>query len=280
MTTNPKTLLEQYEVIPKKSLGQNFLHDPNTLEKIVETAELMPDDTVVEIGAGTGTLTALLARRARHVISVELDQRLRPILEAELAAFDNVYLVFEDFLKVDVLKLVGAKDFVVVANIPYYITSAILRQLLESHRRPRRLVLTIQQELAERIIARPPDMSLLAVSVQFYGQPHIVTRLKSGVFWPRPEVDSAVIQIDTFDTPPVEVPSSKEFFRVARSGFAQKRKQLKNSLAAGLGIKDIGPIMEQAGIDPRRRAETLDLQEWAALTRALAQIAPQPRNQV
>jgi 16S rRNA (adenine1518-N6/adenine1519-N6)-dimethyltransferase len=278
--TNPRTLLEQYEVIPKKSLGQNFLHDPNTLEKIVESAELMPDDTVVEIGAGTGMLTALLARRARHVISVEVDQRLRPLLEAELADYDNVYLVFEDFLKVDVLKLVGAKDFVVVANIPYYITSAILRHLLETHRRPRRLVLTIQQELAERINARPPEMSLLAVSVQFYGQPRIVTRLKPGVFWPRPEVDSAVIQIDTFTTPPVEVPSSKDFFRVVRSGFAQKRKQLKNALSSGLGIKDIGPIMEQSGIDPRRRAETLRLEEWAALTRALIQTTPQTRNQV
>ena len=274
MTTNPRTLLDQYELHPKKGLGQNFLHDPNTLEKIVNTAELMPDDMVVEIGTGTGTLTQRLAQKARHVISIEIDETLRPVLEQELASYDNVVVIYEDFLKVDVLRLVGQKAFVVVANVPYYITSKILRNLLDSHRRPRRIVLTMQMEVAERIIAKPGDMSLLAVSVQFYGKPQIVTRLKPGVFWPRPDVDSAVLRIDCYDDPPLDVPDSKTFFRLVRAGFSQKRKQLKNSLSGGLGIKSrvAGAMLEEAGVDATRRAETLSLEEWAALTRAFAAI--------
>lgn len=269
---NPKQLLDDYEILPKKSLGQNFLHDPNTLEKIIATAELMPSDTVLEIGAGTGALTVRLAQAARHVVSVELDDRLKPILEDQLAPHPNVYLVFADILKLDVLQLVGPKDFVVVANVPYYITSAILRHLLENYRRPRRLVLTVQQEVADRIISKPDDMNLLAVSVQFYGQPRIVSRLNRAVFWPRPDVDSAIVRIDTYEHPPVEVPDVKTFFRVVRAGFGQKRKQLKNALGSGLGVKTdlAGNFLEQAGIDPRRRAETLSLDEWAALTRVAA----------
>ena len=269
---NPKQLLDDYGIVPKKSLGQNFLHDPNTLDKIVTIAELMPDDTVLEIGPGTGALTQLLAQNARHVVAVEVDERLRPLLEDQLADFKNVYLVFEDILKVDVLQLIGPRDFVVVANLPYYITSAILRHLLESDHPPRRLVLTVQMEVAERLVAQPPDMSLLSVSVQFFGKPRIVTRLKPGVFWPRPDVDSAVVRIDTYDRPPVDVPDAPTFFRVVRAGFGQKRKQLRNSISSGLRLdsESASALFEQAGIDPRRRAETLSLYEWAALTRAFA----------
>lgn len=274
--TNPKVLLDLHEIAPKKGLGQNFLHDPNALEKIVDTAELMPADTVLEIGAGTGTLTEALARKARHVVSVEVDERLRPVLEAQLAPYDNVVLLFDDILKVDVLQLIGPQDFVVVANVPYYITSAILRHLLERHRRPRRMVITMQQEVAERIVAQPPDMSILAVSVQFYGQPQIVTRLRPGAFWPRPDVDSAVLRIDIYDVPPVDVPSDKLFFRVVRAGFGQKRKQLRNALSGGLAIKSAvaGELLIEAGIDPTRRAETLTLAEWAALSHAFARLKP------
>lgn len=274
--TNPKVLLDLHEIAPKKGLGQNFLHDPNALEKIVDTAELMPADTVLEIGAGTGTLTEALARKARHVVSVEVDERLRPVLEAQLAPYDNVVLLFDDILKVDVLQLIGPQDFVVVANVPYYITSAILRHLLERHRRPRRMVITMQQEVAERIVAQPPDMSILAVSVQFYGQPQIVTRLRPGAFWPRPDVDSAVLRIDTYDVPPVDVPSDKLFFRVVRAGFGQKRKQLRNALSGGLAIKSAvaGELLIEAGVDPTRRAETLTLAEWAALSHAFARLKP------
>ncbi len=267
--SSPKALLEQYELSPKKSLGQNFLHDPNALEKIITTAELMPEDTVLEIGAGTGALTERLADYVRHVFSLEVDDRLRPLLEDRLAEYDNIYMLFEDILKVDVLKLVGTKDFVVVANLPYYITTPILHQLLQAHRRPRRLVLLVQAELADRIVARPPDMSRLAVLVQFFGKANIVTRLKPAAFWPRPEVDSALLKIDPYIVPEVDVPDSTLFFRVVRAGFSQKRKQLKNAVGGGLGIKATAAseLLAEAGIDPKRRAETLTLTEWAALTR-------------
>lgn len=264
---NPKLLLEEFGIGPKKSLGQNFIHDPNALEKIVATAELMPEDTVVEVGPGTGALTHLLAHAARHVVAVEVDERLQPLLERELGQYHNVYLVFSDILKTDVLQLVGPRDFVVVANLPYYITSAILRHLLENYRRPRRLVLTVQREVADRIVAAPGDMSMLAVSVQFYGRPRIVTRLKPAAFWPRPDVESAVLCIDTYTSPPVDAPDSEAFFRVVRAGFSLKRKQLKNAVGAGLHMDahDAAALIEGAGIDPRRRAETLTLAEWAAL---------------
>lgn len=270
--TNPKALLDAHGVSPKKSLGQNFLHDPNVLEKIATIAELMPDDLVVEIGPGTGALTRVLSQAARHVISIEIDERLRPILAAEFADQPHVIFVFDDVLKVDLLSLVGPKDFVVVANVPYYITSQILRHLLETHRRPSRIVLTVQLELAERVIARPGDMSLLAVSVQYYGKPQIAARLKPAVFWPRPDVDSAVLRIDTYDKPPVDAPDHATFFRVARAGFGQKRKQIKNSLAAGLSLRaeTVAAMLNDAGVDGQRRAETLTLDEWAALARAYA----------
>jgi 16S rRNA (adenine1518-N6/adenine1519-N6)-dimethyltransferase len=273
---NPKTLLDYYEINPKKSLGQNFLHDPGTLEKIVATAEIKRDETVLEVGPGTGLLTERLAAVAKRVIAVEIDERLQPLLDIQLEPYPNVEVIYQDFLTTNVPALVGKGDYVVVANVPYYITSAILRHLLESEHRPRCLVLTVQVEVAERLIATPDDMSVLAVSVQFYGSPRIVNRIKPAAFWPRPDVDSAVVLIDVYDQPPVDVPNEKAFFRMVRAGFGQKRKQLKNSLGSGLGLKaDVaGSLLEQAGIDPRRRAETLTLEEWAALTRVVASETP------
>ena len=269
---NPKSVLDQHGIAPKKSLGQNFLHDPNLLQKIVATAELRPGDTALEIGPGTGALTVLLAQAARRVIAIELDERLKPVLDRALEPYRNAWVIYQDALTVDIPMLVRPDDYVVVANLPYYITSAILRHVLESEQPPRRLVLTVQAEVAERLIAQPPDMGLLSISVQYFGQPRIVTRLKPGVFWPRPEVDSAVVRIDTYDRPPVDVPDVQTFFRVVRAGFGQKRKQLKNSISSGLGLSSeaTNALFETAEIDPRRRAETLSLEEWAALTRAFA----------
>ncbi len=269
---NPKYLLDTFDVDPKKSLGQNFLHDPNALEKIVDTAELMPEDTVLEVGPGTGALTVFLAQSAARVIAVEIDERLLPILQHQLGDFNNVEIVHADILETSVDQLVGPGDFVVVANLPYYITSAILRHLLEPAHKPRRLVLTVQQEVAERLIARPGDLSLLAISVLFYGKPSIVTRLNPAAFWPRPDVGSAVVRIDVYEQPPVDVPGEELFFKVVRAGFGQKRKQIKNSIGAGLGITHAGSaaILETAGVDPTRRAETLTLDEWAAISRVVA----------
>ena len=269
---NPKTLLDYYEIHPKKKLGQNFLHDPGALEKIVNSAEVDDNDVVLEVGPGTGTLTKFLARAAKKVIAVEIDERLAPILDIELADYPNVWVIYQDILTVDVATLLRPDDYIVVANVPYYITSAILRHLLESTHKPRRLVLTVQQEVAERLVAQPDDMSLLTVSVQYFGQVRIVNRLKPAAFWPRPDVDSAVVRVDVTPQPTVEVPDEAAFFRVVRAGFGQKRKQLKNSLGGGLGMPAAAAaeLLDQAGIDPRRRAETLALDEWASLTRVVA----------
>ncbi|MBE0691012.1 MAG: ribosomal RNA small subunit methyltransferase A, partial [Anaerolineae bacterium] len=263
-------LLEAYSLEPRKSLGQNFLHDPNVLEKVVASADVTADTTVLEIGAGTGALTEVLAAHAGRVITLELDRRMEPLLLDRLGIYDNVEIVFADVLKTDIVTLVGDEDYVVVANVPYYITSAILRHLLEAEKRPLCVVMTVQLEVAERIIAKPGAMSVLAVSVQYYTRPKIVMRLNPAVFYPRPDVTSAVIRLDTHPVPPVHVPDEASFFAVVRAGFSQKRKQLKNTLAAGLRLSNerVATLLDRAGIDPRRRAETLSLEEWAAVTRA------------
>ena len=271
--SNPKRLLDTYGISPKKSLGQNFLHDPNALEKIVRAAELDASDTVLEIGPGTGALTGWLAEAARRVITVELDDRLIPLLQHRFEPYDNVTIVHADILNVNLSQHIAPDEpYCVVANLPYYITSAILRYLFEQPHRPRRLVVMVQNEVANRLVAAPGDMSLLSVSVQFYGVPHIVTRLSPAVFWPRPDVTSALVRIDTyaFGERPIEVADEALFFRVAKAGFSQKRKQLANSLAGGLGLgkQAAAELLESAGLDPARRAETLSLAEWAALTAA------------
>lgn len=271
---NPRALLEQHGLSPRKSLGQNFLIDPNTLDKIVAAADLKSDDTVLEIGPGTGAMTTRLAQVVKRVIAIELDNRMEAVLRDVLAMdrLTNVNILIADILQVNIPNLLDGEPFVVVANVPYYITSAIMRHLLESQHRPRRLVLTVQLEVAERITAKPGDMSLLAVSTQYYAQTRMIARLKPSVFWPRPEVDSAVVRLDPYDVPPVDAPDDKTFFRVVRAGFAQKRKQLKNAFGGGVGLShaDAAIMLELANIDPTRRAETLSLDEWAALARAYA----------
>jgi 16S rRNA (adenine1518-N6/adenine1519-N6)-dimethyltransferase len=273
--TNPKTLLEEYDIVPRKSLGQNFLHDPNMLDKIISIAELTPDDLVLEVGPGTGLLTERIAKAAKQITSIEVDERLQPLLEEIVAQHPNLTIRYQDILTLDVNKLYENRPYVVVANLPYYITSAIMRHLLESDHRPSRMVLTMQMEVAERMIAKPDDMSILSVSVQFFGRPQIAARLKPSVFWPRPEVDSAVVRIDTYDQPIVDVPSNQTFFRVVRAGFGQKRKQLKNAIASGLGLnsEQTAAIFGASKIDSRRRAETLTLDEWALLTRTYAALS-------
>ncbi len=271
MSTSPKALLDNYEIYPKKSLGQNFMHDPNALDKIVASADITEGDTVVEVGPGTGALTEKLSEKARHVFSIELDERLQPILEERFNDTPNVYFVFKDILKTDIPSLVGNQDFVVVANVPYYISSAIIWHFLEPDRRPKRMVMTMQYEVAERIMQQPDNMSLLTVAVQFYGKPSIVSKLSPAVFWPRPNIHSAVMRIETHPEHPVDVPSAKAFFRVVKAGFSMKRKQLKNSISGGLQIKSkvARDLITAADIDPQRRAETLTLEEWGQLTRSI-----------
>ena len=188
---HPRQILDRYGIAPKQSLGQNFLHDEGLLARIVAAADLSSGDAVLEIGPGLGALTRQLAQAAGRVVAVELDDRLLPVLRYELEPFANVEIVHGDILTFDV----GAHfdgPFVVVANVPYYITGAILRRLLEGHPRPKRMVMTVQREVADRLTATPPRMSLLAVGVQYYGSVRLVGAVKAGAFWPRPEVDSAV----------------------------------------------------------------------------------------
>jgi len=271
-------LLEQWDLRPSKGLGQNFLVDPAALEKIVAAAGLTPDDVVLEVGAGLGTLTRRLAQEAGRVVAVELDRRLIPVLESVLAGLDNVTLVQGDILALDPAALfqppTSNLQYKVVANLPYYITSAVLRHLLEAALKPQRMVLTVQREVAERIVAKPGQMSLLAVSVQFYGQPRLLFRLKPGSFYPSPEVESAVVRVDLHPTPPVPVEETAAFFRVVRAGFAQRRKQLRNTLAAGLRQppEEVADRLREAGVDPRQRAEALSLEEWARVAHVLGRL--------
>jgi 16S rRNA (adenine1518-N6/adenine1519-N6)-dimethyltransferase len=221
-----------------------------------------------------GSLTCYLSDAARHVIAVEIDRTLLPPLQSVLADRANVTLIEGDILKLDPAELLSnyhtdeLPDYKVVANIPYYITSAIIRHLLEADIKPESIVLTIQQEVAQRIIAQPDDMNLLAVSVQFYGVPRIVQRIPAGAFYPAPDVDSAVVRIDLPEQPRVTVKNVDLFFKVAKAGFGQKRKQLHNSLTASLPLKheQIMQALNETGIDPKRRAETLTLEEWGRLT--------------
>jgi 16S rRNA (adenine1518-N6/adenine1519-N6)-dimethyltransferase len=262
-----RELLDKYNLRPRKGLGQNFLADPNILRKIVEAADLTPDATVLEIGPGLGMLTRFLSQAAGRVVAVELDEALFGLLRQELAGLPNLELVQGDILQLDPAA-VGGPSYTVVANLPYYITSAAIRHVQEASPPPQRIVLTVQREVAERIVAAPGELSLLAVSVQFYGRPRIVARIPAGAFVPPPKVDSAVVRIDTHPAPPVEVADVEAFFRVVRAGFGQKRKQIKNSLAAGLGVSagEATAALARAGIDPQRRAQTLSLAEWAGLT--------------
>jgi 16S rRNA (adenine1518-N6/adenine1519-N6)-dimethyltransferase len=267
-------LLRRFELHPKKSLGQNFLVDEGALAKIAEAADLTASDTVLEIGPGLGSLTQHLAAIARRVIAVEIDSHLIPVLHSQLADWTNVEIVQGDILKIDPATLLReATTYKVVANIPYYITSGIIRHLLEAAIKPSLMVLTIQQEVAERIIAQPDDMNLLAVSVQFYGSPRIVTNIQAGAFYPAPEVDSAVVRIDLDAKPRVAVKSVDTFFSVVKAGFSQKRKQIHNSLVGGLGKprEEIDRLLQAGNIDPKRRAETLTLEEWAGLANLVDQ---------
>ena len=266
---HPKEVLNYHQLLPKKSLGQNFLFDEGILRRITAAGEVNEFDEVLEVGPGIGALTAVLAQEAASVTAVELDNRFIPILENELSPYDNVNIVHGDILTENPADYF-TKPYKVVANVPYYITGAILRHLLSSNPKPSRMVLTMQKEVAERITAVPSQMSLLSVSVQFYGAATIVDTIKAGAFWPRPKVDSAVIVIDLGETAVDHTNvDEKKFFRLVKVGFAQKRKQLqKNLRALGYPRETIMAKMEQAAIAPNRRAQSLSIPDWVRLYEA------------
>ena len=266
---NIPALLRRYDLRPSKGLGQNFLQDKAALQKIVNAAGLGSSDAVLEIGPGLGSLTRYLALSARSVTAVELDRKLFPALESVLAPYQNVRLVQGDILKLNPAGLMETSGYIVVANIPYYITSVVIRHLLEAELRPSRVVLTVQKEVAERICADQGRMSLLALSVQVYGNPVFGTIIPAEAFYPLPKVDSAVLCIEVYPQPIIPADRLEKFFILIKAGFSQKRKTLRNALSNGLRIApdETEELLSAAGIDSQRRAETLSLKEWGNLVK-------------
>ena len=261
------TVLKRFHLRADKSLGQNFLQDSSALEKIALAAEMQADDCVLEIGPGLGSLTRYLAVSAKQVTAVELDPDMLAPLKAILTPYQNVRVVHGDILKLSISKIIDQPNYLVVANIPYNITSLIIRHLLESDLKPRRVVLTIQKEVAERICAKPGDLSLLALSVQVYGKPSIAAIIPADSFHPVPKVDSAILRIDIYAEPLIPNALLNTFFKLIKAGFSQKRKTLRNSLSSGLHIltTESQSMLTRAGIDYMRRAETLSIDEWRRL---------------
>jgi len=274
-----RRLLRQSNLRARKGLGQHFLVDEAVLETITSAAELTPGDVIMEIGPGLGILTGELARQAGLVIAIELDRKLAAILEQTLSSFGNVTIINDDVLKIDPAALLQEQktklpsavntpfNYKVVANLPYYITSPVLRHFLEASAKPQIMVVMVQKEVAEAIVARPGQMSVLSISVQFYGEPRIISYVPAGCFYPAPEVDSAILRIDVYPQPAVAVGDRDSFFELVRAGFTASRKQIVNSLTQGLGLSktEILSLLKEVSIVPQRRAETLTLDEWAQL---------------
>jgi 16S rRNA (adenine1518-N6/adenine1519-N6)-dimethyltransferase len=260
-------LLRQHGLRPDKAMGQNFLIDEGHLARIVEAAGVSHADEVLEVGAGLGSLTRYLAAAAKRVVTVELDGKLLPLLRESVGEFSNVQIVHGDILQLRLADYVQSSEYLVVANIPYYLTSNLIRHLLEHDPRPARMALTIQREVAERACADPPEMSLLSLSVQLYGRPHIAHHIPAGAFYPAPKVDSALLIVDLFQEPGLSAGKIDAFFKMAKAAFSQKRKTLANSLASlpGWTKEQAAANLEAAGIDPFRRPQTLSLEEWGRL---------------
>ena len=280
-----KRLLRRFDLRARKGLGQHFLIDEDVVSLVASAAELAPTDIVIEVGPGLGVLTRELAGQVGYLLTVELDSKLATILRKTLASFNNVTIINDDILQIkpEVLlqkvptgfpRLIeGTLSYKVVANLPYYITSPVLRHFLEAAFRPRLLVVMVQREVAEAIAAEPGKMSMLSVGMQFYGKPEITGYVPARCFYPVPEVDSAILKVRVYPEPPLAVNNEGGFFRLVRAGFAAARKQLANSLSQGLNVPktDVLSLLEEAGIAPTRRAETLTLGEWAELWRVFDQ---------
>ena len=270
-----KELLGKQGIKPRKSLGQNFLTSRGVLGDILKAANLTKQDTVLEIGPGIGTLTRGLAQSAKRVVAVEKDPAMVEILKETTKDLPNIEIIQGDILKLRQAKellILSKEAYRVVANLPYYITSPVIRMFLEAETKPELLVLMVQKEVAQRICAKPPKMSLLAVSVQIYGEPSIVAYVKKGCFWPQPKVDSAILKIAPHNLTKLSYPQLDlvKFFTVVKAGFKQPRKQLLNNLSQGLKIpkQKVETWLGQIGIAPTQRAETLAMQDWINLAKS------------
>jgi 16S rRNA (adenine1518-N6/adenine1519-N6)-dimethyltransferase len=264
-----QSLLRDHGLKAIKGLGQNFLIDETYLQQIVDAAKVNDTDEVLEIGAGMGALTRHLAANADRVTAVEIDTQLFPILKKALKEYHNVRLIQGDIMVIDPGELTIKSGYKIVANIPYYLTSNLIRRLLETPLKPAMIALTIQKEVAQRVCATPGNMSLLSLGVQIYGKPKIAFTIPSTAFYPIPAVDSALLIVDLFDQPVIPAELLDKFFKLAKAGFMQKRKMLHNALAGapGLGNGKADTLLGKSGIDPDRRPQTLALQEWYLLAK-------------
>ena len=270
-----QNLLKKYQGRPLKRLGQNFLIDKRAIKKLIRAVELQPKDIILEIGPGIGTLTIELAKKVKRVVAIEKDQKMVEILKETLKDYENVEIVKGDILKTQNSKLKNI-NYKVVGNLPFYLTAPVIRKFLElPEARPRAMVLVIQKEVGQRICAKPPDMNLLAVSVQFYAKPEIISYISKKSFWPQPKVDSAIFRI----TPPINADrkliDADLFFRIVKAGFSHPRKQLINNLsrlrqdfggqAKKINKEEIKNWLLKNNIRPSQRAETLSVGDWINL---------------
>lgn len=273
---NPKNtieILQKYKFVFQKKFGQNFLIDEHVLEKIISAAGIGPDDFVVEIGPGIGTMTQYLAHAARGVAAVEIDKALIPILQDTLSAYDNVTVINEDVLKVDLKELAEkmneGRPVKVVANLPYYITTPIIMGLFESHVPVESITVMVQKEVAERMQAGPgtKDYGALSLAVQYYAEPYIVANVPPNCFMPRPNVGSAVIRLQVHKNPDIRVKDESLMFRIIRASFNQRRKTLQNSLShdpqLGISKEVVARILEEMGLSATIRGEALSLPQFA-----------------
>jgi 16S rRNA (adenine1518-N6/adenine1519-N6)-dimethyltransferase len=266
-----RNLFYAHNMRPNKAFAQNFLIDRAALMRMVEAAEIAPNDTILEVGAGTGVLTRELAQRARRVVAVELEYDMLTLLQETTGAFANVELVARNLLLLNPAELFAQVPYKLVANLPYYITAPTFRHFLENANPPTLLIVMVQWEVAQRIIAEPGDLSLLGVSVQFYGRPRIIARVPAASFYPAPKVDSAILRIDVQPQAALTQEERDRFFRVVQAGFSERRKQLHNSLTHGLHYKNeiVRGWLAAASIDASRRAETLSIDEWLRLWKVI-----------
>nr|WP_304955686.1 16S rRNA (adenine(1518)-N(6)/adenine(1519)-N(6))-dimethyltransferase RsmA [uncultured Acetatifactor sp.] len=274
---NTIEVLQRHNFIFQKKYGQNFLIDPNVLERVIDAARVTEEDCVLEIGPGIGTMTQLLAERAGKVIAVEIDRNLIPILEETLSPYSNVTLINEDILKLDIRELVQGQQgrpVKVVANLPYYITTPIVMGLLEGGAPLKSITVMVQKEVADRMQAGPgtKEYGALSLAVQYYAEPEVVANVPPNCFIPRPSVGSAVIRLTKHKTPPVRC-HEKKMFAIIRASFNQRRKTLANSLgnAAGLGVSRdrVVEALEEMGLPAMVRGEALTLEQFAELSNRL-----------
>lgn len=266
-------LKSKYNFYLNKRYGQNFLTDENIIHKILEGAHISKDDYILEIGPGIGAMTQHLCDSAKHVIAVEIDKSLKPILEETLNEYDNITIINDDILKINIhneLKKVTTQKFKVIANLPYYITTDIIMTLLENDLPLESITVMVQKEVAQRMVAVPggKDYGSLSVAVQYYSKPEIVTIVPKTVFIPQPKVESSVIKLNILKNPPVKV-NKDVFFKVVRASFAMRRKTILNCISSRLNMEKgiVKEILENSNIEPLRRGETLSLEEFAQLAR-------------